>query len=321
MKRVIEATIVASVVLLLAGCATKKYVAQQTDPINAKVNEVEKQAQGTQRQLESDEPKISAAAEKADSADARAGDALGRADAASKKTDQVKSDLRAELNERIANIDDYKPAGDVVVLFKFNSAKLTDEAKQQLDQLGTGRVGGMKRYFVAIEGFTDKTGTPEYNLELSRRRAEAVQTYLVSQHNVPVYRIQIVGLGKDKPVNDEKTRDDRQKNRRVQVTIFSADSGPCIEDLRKRGLLTCQETDRSGFRLDPRRKTAARAESSDRAPGQQPARRRHPEHHGRAVGSPLPVQRQGRLDLAQQIRRGTREEESVCGSPAKNSTP
>jgi len=84
----------------------------------------------------------------------------------------------------------------------------------------------MKRYFVAIEGFTDKTGTPEYNLELSRRRAEAVQTYLVSQHNVPVYRIQIVGLGKDKPVNDEKTRDDRQKNRRVQVTIFSADGGP-----------------------------------------------------------------------------------------------
>jgi OmpA-OmpF porin, OOP family len=227
MKRVIQVTIVASVVLLLGGCATKKYVAKQTDPIAAKVNEVEKQAQNTQKQLESDEPKISAAAEKADSADARAGDALGRADAASKKTDQVKSDLtnqfHSELNERIANIDDYKPAGDVVVLFKFNSAQLTDDAKQQLDQLG--KVGTMKRYFVAIEGFTDKTGTPEYNLALSRRRAEAVQTYLVAQRNMPVYRIQIVGLGKEKPVNDEKTRDDRQKNRRVEVTIFSADSG------------------------------------------------------------------------------------------------
>jgi OmpA-OmpF porin, OOP family len=229
MKRVIEITVVASVLLLLGGCATKKYVAKQTDPINAKLGEVEKQAQNTQKQLESDEPKISAAAEKADSADARAGDALGRADAASKKAETVKSDLtnqfHSELNERIASIDDYKPAGDAVVLFKFNSAKLTDEAKQQLDQLGSGKVGSMKRYFVAIEGFTDKTGTREYNLELSRRRAEAVQTYLVSQHNVPVYRIQIVGLGKDKPVNDEKTRDDRQKNRRVEVTIFSADSG------------------------------------------------------------------------------------------------
>src|SRR5258708_23177786 len=83
----------------------------------------------------------------------------------------------------------------------------------------------MKRYFVAIQGFTDKIGTPEYNLELSRRRAEAVQTYLVAQHNIPVYRIQIVGLGKDKPVNDEKTRDHRQKNRRVEATILTADSG------------------------------------------------------------------------------------------------
>ena len=229
MKRVIEITIVASVLLLLGGCATKKYVAKQTDPIAAKVNEVEKQAQNTQKQLDAAEPKISAAAEKADSADARAGDALGRADAASKKADQVKSDLtnqfRSELNERIANIDDYKPAGDVVVLFKFNSAKLTDEAKQQLDQIGTQKVGSMKRYFVAVEGFTDKIGPSDYNLELSRKRAQAVQTYLVVQHNIPVYRIQIVGLGKDKPVNDEKTRDDRQKNRRVEVTIFSADSG------------------------------------------------------------------------------------------------
>ena len=65
MKRVIEVAIVASVVLLLGGCATKKYVAKQTDPITAKVNEVEKQAQNTQKQLEGDEPKISAAAEKA----------------------------------------------------------------------------------------------------------------------------------------------------------------------------------------------------------------------------------------------------------------
>src|SRR5579859_3720794 len=229
MKRVIQLTIVATVVILLGGCATKKYVAKQTDPISAKVADVEKQAQNTQKQLEGDEPKISAAAEKADSADARAGDALGRADAASKKTDQVKSDLtnqfHSELNERIANIDDYKPAGDVTVLFKFNSAKLTDDAKQQLDQLGTGKMGSIKRYFVAIQGFTDKTGSPEYNLDLSRRRAEAVQTYLVSQHNIPVYRIQIVGLGKDKPVNDEKSRSDREKNRRVQVTVFSADGG------------------------------------------------------------------------------------------------
>ena len=43
------------------------------------------------------------------------------------------------------------------------------------------------------------------------------------KENVPVYRVQIVGLGKDKPLNDQKTRDDRSRNRRVEVTLFSAD--------------------------------------------------------------------------------------------------
>ena len=222
MKRHIEIVAIASV-LVLGGCATKKYVAEQVDPTNQKITEVDKNQKNTQKQLEADEPKISAADEKASSADARATDALGRADAASKKSDQVRSDLHNELNDKIANLDDYKAAGNVTVLFKFDSAKLTDDARTQLDQLASSQVGSMKRYFVAIQGFTDKTGSVEHNLELSRRRAEAVQTYLVGQHNVPVYRIQIVGLGKDKPVDEGKGREAREKNRRVEVTVFSAD--------------------------------------------------------------------------------------------------
>jgi OmpA-OmpF porin, OOP family len=216
-------TILAGVVLL-GGCATKRYVADRVDPVNTKVGEVDQKQQNTQKQLDEAETKISAADEKATSADARAGDALGRADAASRKSDQVKEELRGELSERIANLDDYRTAGDVTVLFKFNSAELTGAGKQQLDQLVTGQVGNLKRYFIAVQGFTDKTGPAEYNLNLSRRRAEAVQTYLVAQHNVPVFRIQIVGLGKDKPINDQKTRDDREKNRRVEVTVFNADA-------------------------------------------------------------------------------------------------
>jgi len=222
MKRQIEISLIASA-LLLSGCATKKYVAQQVDPANAKIGEVDKNQKNTQRQLEADEPKISAADEKASSADVRATDAIGRADAASKKSDQVRADLHNELNDRIANIDDYKAAGNVTVLFKFDSAKLTDDARQQLDQLASGQVGSLKRYFIAIQGFTDSSGSADHNLDLSRRRAEAVQTYLVSQHNMPVYRIQIVGLGKDKPVDEGKNRAAREKNRRVEVTVFSAD--------------------------------------------------------------------------------------------------
>jgi OmpA-OmpF porin, OOP family len=209
---------------LLGGCATKKYVAQTVDPVNAKVNQVDQNNQKTQKQLDETEPRISAADEKATSADNRATDAIGRADAASKKSDQVRDQLHAELNDRIADLDDYKAGNPVTVLFKVNSATLSDDAKQQLDQMSQSATTA-KRYFIAIQGFTDKTGSAEYNLELSRRRAEAVQTYLVGQHNVPVYRIQIVGLGKDKPLNEQKTREERQQNRRVEVTLFNADAG------------------------------------------------------------------------------------------------
>lgn len=238
MKLKIEATIIAFG-FLLGGCATHRYVNRQVDDVNQKVAKVDQNQQNTQKQLEGDEPKISAADEKATSADNRATDALNRADAASKKADdvgnKVREDLRNELNDRIANIDDYKTAGNVTVLFKFGSDKLTEDAKQQLDQLATGQMGSLKRYFIAIEGYTDKIGSPEFNLELSRKRAEAVQTYLVAKHDVPVYRIQIVGLGKDKPLNDEKTRDDRQKNRRVEVTIFSAGTGESAQNQNPSG--------------------------------------------------------------------------------------
>jgi OOP family OmpA-OmpF porin len=210
---------------LLGGCATKKYVNQTVDPVSAKVNQVDQNQQKTQKQLDDAEPRISAADEKATGADARATDAIGRADAASKKADQVRDDLHSELNERIADLDDYKAGTPVTVLFKVNSATLSDEAKQELDQMAGGSLGSAKRYFIAIQGFTDKTGSADYNLELSRRRAESVQTYLVAQHNVPVYRIQIVGLGKDKPLNEQKTRQEREQNRRVEVTLFTADTG------------------------------------------------------------------------------------------------
>ena len=209
---------------LLGGCATKKYVAKTVDPVNAKVNEVQQEQQKTQKQLDEAEPRISAADEKATAADSRASQAIQQADAASKKTDEVRDQLRTELNDRIADLDDYKAASPVTVLFKVNSAKLSDDAKQQLNQMATGPLSSAKRYFIAIQGFTDKTGSAEYNLELSRRRAEAVQTYLVAEHNVPVYRIQIVGLGKDKPLNDQKTRQEREENRRVEVTLFTADT-------------------------------------------------------------------------------------------------
>src|SRR5271170_6646511 len=106
MKRLVRICLVFTVALF-GGCATKKYVAQSIDPVNTKLNQVDQNAQNTQKQLEEAEPRISAADEKATSADARANDAAGRADAASKKAAQVRDQLHSELNDRIADLDDY----------------------------------------------------------------------------------------------------------------------------------------------------------------------------------------------------------------------
>jgi len=72
-----------------------------------------------------------------------------------------------------------------------------------------------------VEGATDSTGDAEYNYALSQRRADAVIQYLAAQHNVPAYKIYLIGLGKDKPVDSNRTREGRAKNRRVDIRLMT----------------------------------------------------------------------------------------------------
>ena len=109
------------------------------------------------------------------------------------------------------------------LVFALNSAALSEQAKSALDQIA-GAVGGQQfGYMIEVQGYTDNTGDEQYNIGLSQRRAEAVERYLVSK-NIPLFRVSIVGLGKDKPVADNKTRDGRAQNRRVEVRVLKATS-------------------------------------------------------------------------------------------------
>jgi outer membrane protein OmpA-like peptidoglycan-associated protein len=172
---------------------------------------------------------IGAAQERASTADQHAGEAMNKAtDAGNTATraDQ-KADKNAQgldgLRQVVANIDDYKMQNSVSVPFKFDRYNLTDEAKQNLDKLADD-LKADKRFFIAVEGYTDKTGSRQYNEALSRRRADAVVQYLVAKHDVPIYRIHMIGLGEEKPVEDASNREANAKNRRVEVKVFSADA-------------------------------------------------------------------------------------------------
>jgi outer membrane protein OmpA-like peptidoglycan-associated protein len=235
-------SLVLSAALAFSGCATKKYVMNTTTPIKGQVDQVEakvgeqgKEIDNQKQQIENQQTGLSATNERAVSADQRAGDALNRADQAGQKADSAtakadtanqKSDKNSadigQLRDVVTNIDDYKPVKEIAVNFAFDRDVLTADGKQQLDSLVADK-DSLKHYFIAVEGFTDKNGSPEYNAALSRRRADRVVQYLVAQHDVPIYRIHMIGLGSQKPAEEGRTRAANAKNRRVEVTIFSSD--------------------------------------------------------------------------------------------------
>jgi OOP family OmpA-OmpF porin len=244
MKTQLVLTVILGGAMLTSGCATKKYVMNTTAPIQAKVDQVGDQTNKNTTDVadarkeikavdERAETGISAAKERAMTADTHAGEAMNKAtEAAGIATDarsmsQKNTSELESLRNVVANIDDYKPVAETTVQFAFGKDKLSPEAKEALDRLAADHQGQMKRFVIAVEGYTDKIGPADYNTALSQRRAAAVVNYLVAEHDIPVYRIYNVGLGSQKPVAEGKTREERAKDRRVEVKIFSADQqGP-----------------------------------------------------------------------------------------------
>ena len=225
--------------LLAGGCATKKYVQNTTAPIQAKVDQVGEQTgrngqqiEDTRNQVKQVDEKaqtgISAAQERAGAADQHAtladqhaGEAKTSADQANKLGEKNSQELTG-LRNVVANIDDYKLQTTVAVPFGFNKYELSADAKAELDTVA-GEVKSGKRFFIAVEGYTDATGSKTYNEALSRRRADKVVAYLVAKHDIPIYRIHMIGLGQEKPVDEAHNREARAKNRRVEVKVFNAD--------------------------------------------------------------------------------------------------
>jgi OmpA-OmpF porin, OOP family len=224
---------------LFAGCATKKYVTSTTEPIRGKIDQVGEQANKntaaidqTAKEIkavdERAESGISVAKERAMTAENKAMEAMKKADEAAKIAAEAQANAARNASEiesvrnTVSRIDDYKPVAGTTVQFAFGQDKLSEEAKSDIDTLVAGAMN-LKGFTVVVEGFTDPIGSAEFNNALSRRRASAVVSYLVTRHNIPVYRISMVGLGSQKPVEEGKTRAARSKSRRVEVKIFSAD--------------------------------------------------------------------------------------------------
>ena len=104
------------------------------------------------------------------------------------------------------------------IFFDFDSAVLGPQYHAELDQVGE-YLKSHDNSYVVLAGFTDSVGSEEYNLGLSRRRAESVGTYLMNSANIPEDRIVMDWFGKLNPIADNGTTDGRRMNRRVEIAV------------------------------------------------------------------------------------------------------
>lgn len=130
--------------------------------------------------------------------------------------ERVGEGIKVVLNENTVN-------------FNFDSAELTSTAKGNLDKIAKVLIDNPKT-LITIYGYTDSVGKDEYNMKLSRSRANAVKSYLGTK-GIGVKRITAQGMGEADPIASNDTKEGQAKNRRVEFGIVANED--MIEDARK----------------------------------------------------------------------------------------
>src|SRR5580698_1099492 len=229
--------------LASVGCATKKHVREAIAPVQNQANQTQAHVGTLQKTTEENQKKtnqaigdlyrqVATADEKATDAGKKAAEAAASAAqansaaAAAAQSAQAANTLAQQtgtkLDTTIHNLDNYKLISTAPIYFGFGKSNLSKDEQAKLDD-AVQKLQSMQGYVVEVEGFADRTGNVAYNRDLSRKRADAVVHYLAVEHNIPLRSIRELGVGADFPDANNKTRDDRKENRRVDVKIYQLD--------------------------------------------------------------------------------------------------
>jgi OmpA-OmpF porin, OOP family len=223
MNRTSLTILLAATMALTVGCSSKNYVRNQTTPLINKTNELDDMTAKNTKEIKDVDARAQAGIQQVQ---AKAAEVDQKAQLAGQQATQAQTSADNAVNRvnmlqtTVANLDNYRVVSEAAVHFGFNKDALTKEAKENLDKMAEA-VPNTKGYILTVEGATDSVGSADYNYGLSQRRADAVIQYMASEHGIPAHKIYLIGLGKDKPVESNKTSAGRAANRRVDVHLMS----------------------------------------------------------------------------------------------------
>jgi outer membrane protein OmpA-like peptidoglycan-associated protein len=175
--------------------ARKKWVKKRLDPINDRLTELDQVNSKNASDIKDVDSRATAGIKKAqDSADAANQVATQAGDQAKKANDTAvgASGHVDTLNTTVSGLDSYKPISDVQVPFRGGNPVLSKDAKAKLDDMAKS-LEGHQGFIIEIEARSPAAGAA--GIASSQREAEAVKRYLVTEHDIPVYRMHAVALG------------------------------------------------------------------------------------------------------------------------------
>jgi outer membrane protein OmpA-like peptidoglycan-associated protein len=213
--------------------ARKKYVQRQTEPIRDRVNELDELTSTNGKSIKDTDSRAQAgikmASDKADVADQHAVDAGNKATMAQQSAQQVTTRVQS-VETVVSNIDQYKASNQTEIRFRPGQTVLSKNAKDALDQMAGG-VKGQRGYIIEVQGFS--SGKGQTAITTSQKMAESVVRYLVLNHEIPVYRIYLVGMGNAPAptATDDTAKSKRIIGGRVEISLLKND----LEQLSSNG--------------------------------------------------------------------------------------
>jgi outer membrane protein OmpA-like peptidoglycan-associated protein len=204
--------------------ARKKWVKKQTDPINDRLIELDGVNAKNSKDIEDVDTRSQAGIRKAQSA---ADAANQTATAAGSQAQQANSTAQGasghvnQLNGTVNGLDQYKQVTEAEITFRGGNPVLSADAKKQLDDLAA-TLNGQHGYILEVEGHSPLAGSA--GIQTSERLAESVKRYLVTEHQIPVYRMHAVALGNamsaDAANQDASAKPQRVKASTVHVRLM-----------------------------------------------------------------------------------------------------